>query len=51
MRETWSQTRVKQHVPRVCILTLGSLNDTIHLEEPDSTDRSKIEYFAGNERD
>lgn len=41
---------VTQHVPRVCILTLGSLNHGIHFEEPDSSDRRKIEYCSGNER-
>lgn len=42
---------LKQHVPCVCILTLGSLNYTIRFEEPDSNDRRKIEYCSGNERD
>lgn len=42
---------IEQHVPRVCILTLGSLNFTIHFKEPDSSDRRKIEYCSGNERD
>lgn len=32
-------------------LSLGSLNYCIHFEEPDCSDRRKIEYCSGNERD
>lgn len=40
----------KQHMPRVRILTLGSLNYIIHFEEHGSNDKKKIEYGSGNER-